>query len=122
MAALWEMLGGVAIRRERVFRDRSNPLDLYDDVDMFKKYRFNRAGVIFLITKLQNNREYATKRNKALPASLQLFVALRFFATGSVLDSAATFHGCSNATVSRVVRRVVVVNEISAPLDQMRVF
>lgn len=121
MAALWEMLGGAALRRERVFRGRSNPLDLYDDVDMFKKYRFNRAGVIFLMTELQNNLEHATKWSKALPASLQLFVALRFFATGSVLDSAATFHGCSIATVSRVVRRVVV-NEISAPLDQMRVF
>jgi hypothetical protein len=31
-----------ALRRERIFRDRVNPLDIYDDVDLIKRYRMPR--------------------------------------------------------------------------------
>ena len=98
-----------ARRRERVFRDRTQPLDIYDDVDMFKKYRFNRAGVTYLIDRLGGHLEHQTQRNHAVPPSLQVFVALRFFATGSVLDNSASHHGVSISSVSRIVRRVTEV-------------
>ena len=107
MAALMNVLQDAALRRERVVRDRSNPLELYDDQDIFIKYRFNREGVMFIIDLLTNELEHPTKRSHALSAPLQVFIALRLYATGSVLDSPATLHGCcSIATASRVVRRV----------------
>lgn len=106
MAAVLEALEDDGMRRERVFRDRTNPLDLYDDVDMFKKYRYNREGVMFLIDLLHEDLEHATKRTNALPAPLQVFVALRFYATGSVMDSPASLHGVSLSSCSRVLRRV----------------
>ena len=31
------------MRRERVFRDRSNPLDTFNDADLVKRYRLPRA-------------------------------------------------------------------------------
>ena len=98
-----------AQRRERVFRDRTNPLEIYDDVDLFKKYRFNRAGVMTLIDRLGGQLEHQTRRNHAVPPSLQVFVALRFYATGSVLDNSAVHHGISIATCSRIVRSVTQV-------------
>ena len=98
-----------AQRRERVFRDRTNPLEIYDDVDLFKKYRFNRAGVMTLIDRLGGQLEHQTRRNHAVPPSLQVFVALRFFATGSVLDNSAVHHGISIATTCRIVRSVTQV-------------
>lgn len=97
------------LRRERIFRDRSQPLELYDDVDMFKRYRFNRAGVIFLIDRLGRHLEHATRRNHAVPANLQVFIALRFYATGSVLDNSAAQHGVSLPTTCRIVRSVTRV-------------
>ena len=42
-----------ALRRERLFRDRTNPLDIYDDVEMYKKYRFTRFGCMHLIDLLE---------------------------------------------------------------------
>ena len=96
MAALMNVLQGAALRRERVFRDRCNPLDLYDNHEMFKKYRFTREGIMYIIDMFSNELEHPTKQSRALSAPLQIFIALRFYATGSVLDSPATIYGCSN--------------------------
>ena len=95
-----------ARRRERVFRDRTNPLEIYNDTEMFKKYRFDRAGVVNIIDTLPDQLEHPTNRNKALSPSQQVFVALQFFATGSVLDDSSTIHVVSRATTSRTISRV----------------
>ena len=31
--------------RDRVFRDRTNPLDTFNDADLVKRYRFSRVGI-----------------------------------------------------------------------------
>ena len=117
MAAFMNVLGEAAMRRERVFRDRSNPLDMYDDIEMFKKYRFRREGAMFIIDLIEESLQPATQRSQALPASLQVFIALHFYATGSVLDDPASLHGCSIATCSRVIRKVTLA--ICAKKDQV---
>ena len=66
---------------------------MYDNSEMFKKYRFTREGVQHIIQMLEGELEHAMRRSHALPAYLQVFVALRFFTTGSVPDSSATIHG-----------------------------
>ena len=63
-----------AHRRERVFCDRTQPLEIYDDVDMFNKYCFTRAGVISLINRLGGQLEHQTRRNHAVPPSLQVLL------------------------------------------------
>lgn len=95
-----------ALRRERVFRDRINPLDKYNDVDMYRKYRFTRLGVIHIIDLIAASLEHPTKRNHALPGYLQVMVGLRFYATGTLKDVVGELHGVSKATASRTVRRV----------------
>lgn len=37
------------LRRERVFRDRTNPFDYYDDVDFWKRYRFSKQSVMAIV-------------------------------------------------------------------------
>ena len=98
-----------ARRRERVFRDRKNPLDAYDDVELNKKYRFTRFGCMHVIDRIEAELQHPTRRNHAIPASLQVFITLRFYATGSVFDCAGEAHGCSIATCSRVIRKVATV-------------
>ena len=96
-----------ARRRERIFRDRIHPLDQWDDDKMYEKYRFSRLSCINIIDMLSNQLEHPTKRNHALPASLQVFIGLRFFGHGSILDdSGAEPFGVSRSTACRVVRRV----------------
>jgi hypothetical protein len=40
--------GRRALRRERVFRDRTKPLDIYDDFELIDKYRFDRQSISLL--------------------------------------------------------------------------
>ncbi|CAC5423000.1 unnamed protein product [Mytilus coruscus] len=60
-------------RRERVFRDRTNPLDLYNDEDMIKRYRFPRATVLELIGRVSPMIETPTRRSMSISTSTQGF-------------------------------------------------
>ncbi|XP_071500727.1 putative nuclease HARBI1 [Diadema antillarum] len=95
-----------ARRRERVFRDRNHPLDVYNDEDIFRKYRFTREGCIRIIDMVGDSLQHDTRRNHALSPSQQIFVALNFFATGAVIDTTSTVHGITRSTASRVIHRV----------------
>ena len=37
-----------AIRRNKIFRDRTNPLDVYNDDEIYKKFRFHRQAILDL--------------------------------------------------------------------------
>ena len=94
------------LRRPRLFRDRYQPLDMYDDDDFIQRYRFDRQSSMALIDLLEGDLSPETARNYAVPASLQVFVALRFFACGSIYSVVADAHGLSRSTVCRIVHRV----------------
>ena len=40
--------GRRALRRERVFRDRTKPLNIYDDFELIDKYRFDRQSIMMI--------------------------------------------------------------------------
>ncbi len=96
-----------ALRRERVFRDRKSPLDEFNDIEMYKKYRFTRLGCMHVIDRIEGGLQPQTRRNHALPSSLQVFIALRLYATRFLFDCASEMHG-SIASCSRILRRVTL--------------
>ena len=57
--------GRRALRRERVFRDRTKPLDIYDDFKLIDKYRFARQSIMMICDMLQDDLESSTFRNQA---------------------------------------------------------
>ena len=57
--------GRRALRRERVFRDRTKPLDIYDDFELIDKYRFDRQSIMMICDMLQDDLESSTFRNRA---------------------------------------------------------
>ena len=57
--------GRRALRRERVFRDRTTPLDIYDDFELIDKYRFDRQSIMMICDMLQDDLESSTFRNRA---------------------------------------------------------
>jgi hypothetical protein len=109
MAALQILLGervACGLARERVFRDRQYPFEKYDDTDMYERYRFTRRGVSRLMDMLVPQLEHPTRRSHAIDARVQVFTALKFYATGTVHNNHADHHGISKASASRIVRKV----------------
>ena len=52
---------GRALRRERLFRDRGNPLDTLDDGEIRGRYRFSREGIFRIVEDLRGNLERQTR-------------------------------------------------------------
>ena len=92
-----------AIRRERVFRDRTNPLEIYDDQQLIERYRFNRQSILRLTDVLMESLESSTFRNFALTPVLKVLVALRYFASGSFQGVIGDTFGIAQPTVSRAI-------------------
>ncbi|XP_030749237.1 putative nuclease HARBI1 [Sitophilus oryzae] len=84
----------VFVRRRKIYRDRQNYYELYDDLDFFCRFRLTKPTV------MQNF------RGGCVPPLLQLLLTLRFFATGCMQITAADFIGVSRATACRVISRV----------------
>ena len=64
------------LRRNRVFRDRKNPLDMYDDVELYDKFRFRRHDILTI--DLEYSDRHATR---LLAGTLQVIVALSTYAS-----------------------------------------
>ena len=71
------------LRQQRVFRDQQNPLDFNDDMNIIHRYRLDRQSIISIVDLVEESLEKPTKRSGSLPASLQVFAALRFLASGA---------------------------------------
>ena len=75
-----------AFRRERVFRDRSDPLAFPDDY-LHERYRFSGDGIRYLCRLLGPKIQHRTARSHALTIPQMVCVSLRFFASGMFLYS-----------------------------------
>ena len=59
-------------RRERVVRDRTNPLDYYNDLELYQRYRLDRQGIITLTEMLEDDLRPAADRNQPIAVSVQV--------------------------------------------------
>lgn len=90
------------LRRQRIFRDRYNPLDFMREDLFIARYRFTKHTFIELCD-LVHNVERVTNRNYALPVSLQLAVALRFYSQGGYISQSADIHHISKPAAAKVL-------------------
>ncbi|XP_064605835.1 putative nuclease HARBI1 [Liolophura sinensis] len=117
------LLAGLAerrtIRRERVFRDRTHPLDVLNDGDVVARYRLDRRSILQVVDFLTPALERPTNRNHAIPVVLQVLTALRYYASGSFQSLVSDLHGISVPSTSRIVRSVTtaIVNLNTYPLS-----
>lgn len=93
------------LRRERVFRDRSDPLAFPDD-HLYERYRFSSDGIRYLCRLLGPRIKHRTARSHALTVEQMVCVALRFFASGGFLYSVGDAEHLNKATICRAVRAV----------------
>jgi len=91
------------IRKARVFRDRTQPLEFMDDDELISRYRLSRQCILEVCDWLSADLKRPTARSHSLPVSTQVLVALRYYATGSMQRVAGDLHGISQPSVSRCI-------------------
>ena len=88
-------------RIERVIRDRTNPLDFMDEDELVSRFRLNRQCILYLCENLRIDLERPTERSMALPVSLQILIALRFYAKGNFQSETGDTLNVGRMSVSR---------------------
>ena len=109
--ALLKDLANGRIRRERVFRDQQ---DLSNEW-LMSRFRLPRAVLLQLIAELGPalERGRPTRRNRAIPVSLQVLTCIGFLATGTFQRELADRSGISQPTFSRILPDVLGVIALS---------
>ncbi|XP_064646164.1 putative nuclease HARBI1 [Lineus longissimus] len=95
-----------AMRRERIFRDRVHPLEIYNDLQLYQRYRLDRQTILDLVDAVRNYIEPQTDRNHALPADLKVLATLRFYASGSFQEVTGDTVHISQPSMSRIITQV----------------
>ena len=72
-----------AIRRNRIFRDRTHPMEMFNDEQLHARFRFERHIIYELVDELNEQLEYGMQKKGCLTPILQVCIGLRFYATGS---------------------------------------
>ena len=104
----WLDEGNSFMVRQRVFRDRANPLDCYDDIKLVQRFRFSRSS-ISRSTELIATHLNSTERSHAAPPHLQVCVSLQFFSCGTfkiVCGGVFTFVSLLLSLYSRCCTRI----------------
>jgi hypothetical protein len=97
---------GLQFRQRRQFNRTFDHLERYNNHKLFKRYRFERDGILYICDLVRNDLERETKRAKALSVEVQVLLALRFFASGAFLEAIGDTLGVDKASVSRAIRDV----------------
>ena len=84
-----------SLSRQRVFRDRINPIDVYNDIEFIARYRVTKYMFVQLQEKVVTFLHRSTIRSHSIPAPTQ-----QFLATGSFQTVVATSHGISQPSVT----------------------
>ncbi|KAH1015823.1 hypothetical protein HUJ04_007146 [Dendroctonus ponderosae] len=78
----------------------------FDDLEFFKRFRLQKGTVHLLISQIEERIKAPTLRNKAISPATKVFLALRFYATGSMLITAGDFTGVSKTSACNIVTQV----------------
>ena len=95
-----------ALRKQRVIRDRTHPLDAYDDGEIKARYRLPRHLIMELHDIISRDLEPRTYKNNAIPPMLQIFSALRYYASGAFQHVIGDSSGFHRSSVSRSITGV----------------
>jgi hypothetical protein len=94
------------IRRERVFKDRLNPLEVYNDNECIQRFRFDRKSISDICLLLFNDLKRSTHRSQSLPVVIQVCTALRFYSQGAFFRATGDCINISKSSQSRCVYNV----------------
>lgn len=94
------------VPRNRVFRDRQNHFEMFNDEEFKYRYRFSKNSVMDMLNIFGHELEPPTRRNKSLSSLNQLLIALRFYATGAFQQLLGDHNNVAKSTICRTIKRV----------------
>lgn len=97
------MAAPMHIRRPRHFRDRKDVLNDLSDAELIKRYRLDRAGIMFVTELVRERISSQTNRNRPVTPETKVLITLRYLATGKMQLCSGDDLGPSQQTVSRVI-------------------
>ncbi|XP_023311805.1 uncharacterized protein LOC111692197 [Anoplophora glabripennis] len=90
-----------------LLRDNSNPFERYTNSELIQRIRFSRDTIeTTVLPMVYHNIRDGDNRGLPVPPALKLYVALRFFATGSYQQVYADVATISQSSVCRIVREI----------------
>ena len=95
------------VSRSRVFRDRSDPLEFYDDLELMQCYRFSRSAILG-ITEIIVDHLNSTNRFHAAHPHVQVCVPSQFFASGTFQIICGDGVHVSQPSACRYIRAVAL--------------
>ena len=95
----------VSLTRERQFRDRSDPLEFYNDPELVQSFRFSSTDII-IITEIIVDLNSSDKYHAAHP-HVQVCVAIQFFVCYFQIICGSEVHA-SQSPASRYIRGVAL--------------
>ncbi|XP_041355541.1 uncharacterized protein LOC121373154 [Gigantopelta aegis] len=96
----------VIVRKPRIFKDRSNPLEDMSAECVFQRFRFLPATIMYITGLLAVPLERRTLRNVSIPPLNQVLICLRFLACGSNQMLLGDAMNVSRASVGPIVVNV----------------
>ena len=93
----------VVPRQEKKYRTYDIDLTNFSEDKLKSRFCFGRDSITFVVELLCEDPERQISRNHALSPTVQVLVALRFFASGSFLQVIGDTVGLPNSTDSRTI-------------------
>lgn len=90
----------------RIFRDHQNPLEVFDDDQVYRKFRFRREDILHITNEIEHHIDFPLPRKGSLTPLLKVLLTLRFYATGTFYNPVGEMIGVSESTVCRTVQSV----------------
>ena len=92
--------------RERLlktYKPRKDVINTLNDSELVKRYRLDRAGVLYVTDLVREALQSSASRSHALTAKMKVIITLRYLATGKMQMCNSDDLGPSQAAVSRAI-------------------
>ena len=96
------------LRREHLFRDRINPLEVYDGTEIRSLFRYQRCHIVSIVHGVLPHLVVGSGRGRSLAPLQQVCIALGFYATGCMQLPLGAWINVHQTTVSRRVWTVTL--------------
>ena len=95
-------------RRIKTYRPRKDVLGSLSDCELLKRYRLDRAGILYVTDLVREALESPTGRSGALSPELKVIVTLRYLATGKMQQCNSDDLGPSQAAISMAINNTLL--------------
>ncbi|XP_050710334.1 putative nuclease HARBI1 [Eriocheir sinensis] len=91
----------------RRYLPRKDVFEALDDAELLRRYRLDRAGILFVTDLVRRTLESPTMRNNPYSAELKVLITLRYLATVKMQQCSSDDFGPSQPTISRVITQTL---------------